>query len=120
MQYILKIQPGIKAYYQCVFVRALCRFYQILVVELKKSGDVPPLLTDKTITRYYHNRTRGEPYITAVFDKDEFSEEFTIGDGTRYSAARRRRKRAAGIGNRVMIIDFNCKWCPDIFQTCMI
>ena len=86
-----------------VFVRALHSIYQIIVVELKSPGKLALRLTKTTtITRYYHNRTKGEPYITAEFNAEDFSgyKHFTIGGKTRFSAARRRRKRS-GIVNRV-------------------
>ena len=77
-----------------VFVCVLSRIYQILVVEVKDTqlSDV-----DVSVTRYYENRKKGEPYITAEFNTEKFEdfENFIVGNGKSYTA-QRRRKRAAG------------------------
>lgn len=94
-------------YHFFVFLRALRSIYQIIVVELESSGKLASPVTNKPITRYYHNSTKGEPYITAEFKAEAFSvyERFTIGEENRFPTARRRRKRA-GIENHVLVRHF--------------
>jgi hypothetical protein len=75
-------------------VRVLSRIYQIIVLEVK-DGQTPDV--NVRVTRYYENRTKGEPYITAEFKAEDFEKykNFVVGDGQLLNA-RRRRKRAAG------------------------
>ena len=56
-----------------------------------------PTLPDvnKSITRYYNNRTVDKPYITAEFPAEEFKENFVVGGGTQ--TGNKRRKRAGEI-----------------------
>ena len=69
--------------------------YQIIVLEVVKEGP-PPDVTTLKVTRYYHNKTANEPYITAEFKASEFKTTFIVG-GENSVPARRRRKRELGI-----------------------
>jgi hypothetical protein len=55
------------------------------------------------VTRYYHNKTKGEPYITAEFKAEEFQkyEHFSVGNAESFSTKRRRRR--SGITNLLAI-----------------
>ena len=77
--------------------------YQIIVLELESDDDDPPNPKTLNVTRYYQNRIRWEPYITAEFNASEFDkyETFSVGNGHSFSNERRRRKRS-GRTNRVL------------------
>ena len=86
-----------------LYVPYVCSIYQILVLEIIPGEPFEDVNKDP-ITRYYHNKRKGEPYITAEFEAENFSQYkvFTIGNGNEFLTARRRRKRS-GIGNGVTI-----------------
>ncbi|XP_046841964.1 titin-like isoform X3 [Xenia sp. Carnegie-2017] len=71
--------------------------YQIIVLEVIENLRLPD--TDIIVTRYYFNRTAGEPYITAEFPSSEFNKykDFVVGQGNSFTNAKRRKKRAASI-----------------------
>ena len=72
-----------------------CSYYQIIVVEVNEKGSPPPDAS-LTITRYYNNKTEGEPYITAEFAAAQFDQykDFVVGNGEKFSVAAKRKKRS--------------------------
>ncbi|XP_028413448.1 tyrosine-protein phosphatase Lar-like isoform X5 [Dendronephthya gigantea] len=78
------------------------RIYQIIALQVVKiNGEYQELpdITTLEVTRYYHNRTENEPYITAEFGPSEFKKKFIIGDGKSYNARRKRRQAPNDIEN---------------------
>ncbi|CAB4010518.1 receptor-type tyrosine- phosphatase epsilon-like, partial [Paramuricea clavata] len=80
------------------FTNKSVRIYQIIVLEVK-DGQLRDV--NVRVTRYYENRTKGEPYITAEFKAEDFKkhEKFIVGDGQSLNARRRRKRAADNIRN---------------------
>lgn len=75
----------------------MCSTYQILVLEDVPGKTLPDVLGK--VTRYYLNRTKGEPYITAEISAGDVVEVFIVGAGESESPTTKRRRKRAGIMN---------------------